>query len=458
MLRLYLDTNLLTKLDKAEHSQLKALLLKYADYLNIVYSSAHISDLEKSSNAELTLKDLNTIRFYTNNQCLAKYWGIENLSYDIRDPIEFFETSKETTIDVESAFKNIENECQKLGIESPFERLKKLNTKMDFDVTNEVDQSSFFRRFKEEQTFSSLFEDVKDILQASLTSNLLLKEVRTHFDKHLPREVMGNVKEDIIGYLNQELPKTIFNKTFDDLTNNSLKLSNKRQHSDFDRFVTRYCILDLVGYKSDNTSTTPNIIADGSHAFYAAHCDIFISQDKRLRDKAKIIYNEFGVDTPIFSEKEFCESIDRIILKIQDTSTFTDIISKISSLNVESFYSVIDTKSTVREYFLGTFFAGYFNYVIWVSTIDDNYIIAFTKDLRTLSNWFYYKELKTLVKSFVEWLGPDIHNRSEFVDESQEFSQDGIWIGRAWVFEKILITLTKHSDLGFVFQIESFKD
>lgn len=461
MLRIYLDTNLLTKIDRDEHALFKQCLLNYSDYLNIVYSSAHITDLEKSSNSDLTLKDLTTIKFYSENQCLAKYWGEENIRYDIRDPVEFYESSRDSSINIKESIDNFNNECDKLGIENPLNKLN-LNFKNSFDELDLIqsqDGAILFKRFKEHLTFQALFDDISEIFKQSLNSNDYLKKVREIWDKQLPRKIIGNVKaENVIGYLNEELPKTDFKKSFDELTLDSLKLRFKDEsYSFFDWFVSRYNTLDIVGYKSDNKSSTLNIVADGFHAFYAAHCDILVSEDKRFRDKATVIYEETGVKTLIFSEKDFCSNIDDLITKIRDESTFTDIIKKIAGLEIESFYSIVSTQSTIREYFIGTFFGGYFNYAIWVSANNGSIIAAFTKEHKTYSKWIYYKELKALIKVFVDLLGPDIYNRNEFSDESQEFLQDDSWIGRKWVSESTLITLSKQLDLGFVFQIETLE-
>ena len=208
------------------------------------------------------------------------------------------------------------------------------------------------------------------MLQNAQTSDDLIKIAKNNFDKYLPREVIGNVKGNIIDYLNEELPKTVYKKTFDELTLDSLKLRNKdKDYSKFDWFITRYNTLDLVGYKSDKKSIIPNIVTDAFHAYYAAHCDVFLSEDKRLKNKASVVYKEFGIKTLIFSEKEFCSLIDSLIIKIKNAEDIVDFIGKINTLNIVNTYSILEDRSLVREYYLGTFFAGYFDYIIWVCNI-----------------------------------------------------------------------------------------
>jgi len=105
---------------------LKEKLGNYADYLNIVYSSAHIDDLQRSSDPSKTREDLATIKKYSEDQCLAKYWGVENFSYDIRDPFEFFETSIDTKVDYNNIFKSADEKLKESGISNTFKDLFKV--------------------------------------------------------------------------------------------------------------------------------------------------------------------------------------------------------------------------------------------------------------------------------------------------------------------------------------------
>lgn len=62
-------------------------------------------------------------------------------------------------------------------------------------------------------------------------------------------------------------------------------------------------MLNMVGYCSDagisKSSKFANISSDAGHIFYAAFCDIFISADQRLRDKAEAIYEYKEIKTRV---------------------------------------------------------------------------------------------------------------------------------------------------------------
>ncbi|GEM_PF-5490379 len=124
-MRIYLDTNILTKLD--DHPELKRILDQYREYLNIVYSEAHIHDLSRSGNREKTIEDLTRIRELTHGQCMAKYLKQQHVTYEKRDPVEFYETNLESSFSPENlegldqAFAGIDFAA--LGMQYPIEAL-----------------------------------------------------------------------------------------------------------------------------------------------------------------------------------------------------------------------------------------------------------------------------------------------------------------------------------------------
>lgn len=73
-----------------------------------------------------------------------------------------------------------------------------------------------------------------------------------------------------------------------------------------------YSVLNSIGYRTDKgiarTSTTPNILSDGTHVANAAFCSAFVSADSRMCDKAKAIYRYRDIGTEIF---QLVENNDR---------------------------------------------------------------------------------------------------------------------------------------------------
>jgi hypothetical protein len=90
------------------------------------------------------------------------------------------------------------------------------------------------------------------------------------------------------------------------------------------------CIgLDLFGYRPEKRGKTlMNIDADASHVFYAAHCDLFVTADKKLRDKAQAIYKRYGYQTRVMSPWDFASFIDEELRNEYSLANIVDVIEK----------------------------------------------------------------------------------------------------------------------------------
>lgn len=62
-------------------------------------------------------------------------------------------------------------------------------------------------------------------------------------------------------------------------------------------------LLDMFGYWKDRATETSNYarLWDANHIHFASYCDYLVSDDKRLRNKAKVIYDIYNIKTKIVS-------------------------------------------------------------------------------------------------------------------------------------------------------------
>ncbi len=62
-------------------------------------------------------------------------------------------------------------------------------------------------------------------------------------------------------------------------------------------------LLDLFGYWKDKSNKKSNYARfwDSSHTSFASNCDYFISEDKRIRNKAKVVYEIYDIKTKVLS-------------------------------------------------------------------------------------------------------------------------------------------------------------
>ena len=52
---------------------------------------------------------------------------------------------------------------------------------------------------------------------------------------------------------------------------------------------------------------TRSNLHDVIHTIYAAHCEVFVTDDKKLRQKALVVYEWYGVKTLVLSSKDYIE-------------------------------------------------------------------------------------------------------------------------------------------------------
>lgn len=63
--------------------------------------------------------------------------------------------------------------------------------------------------------------------------------------------------------------------------------------------------LEFKRYQTDKSSNITSSLHDTTHAIYAAHSDVFVSNDRRLRKRSEIAYAWLGVKTQVLSVNEF---------------------------------------------------------------------------------------------------------------------------------------------------------
>lgn len=137
----------------------------------------------------------------------------------------------------------------------------------------------------------------------NLTNANQKEEVRNNLDIKI-NEVNNYSPKDVIDYFDAILEKS--NCTFLDLIENSIKLNvNGDTFGLSERFAVAYEMLDLFGYWKDKQTDTSNYarLWDSNHAFFAAHCNYFISNDHRNRSKARVVYYLYNIGTKVIDSQ-----------------------------------------------------------------------------------------------------------------------------------------------------------
>lgn len=71
------------------------------------------------------------------------------------------------------------------------------------------------------------------------------------------------------------------------------------------RFAGVFEMLDIVGYWKDKYNNKSNYarLWDSSHCHFSSYCDYFISNDKRTRNKAKVVFEIYGIKTKVLDSE-----------------------------------------------------------------------------------------------------------------------------------------------------------
>jgi hypothetical protein len=98
--------------------------------------------------------------------------------------------------------------------------------------------------------------------------------------------------------------------TWESLVDNSHEqVMTVSPNADYDRIMSLFTKTDLKGYSSDERFA--NMIDDGLHCFYVAHCDYFVTIDRRCSDKSKRVYKTLKISTEVMNPDEFINNISK---------------------------------------------------------------------------------------------------------------------------------------------------
>lgn len=140
----------------------------------------------------------------------------------------------------------------------------------------------------------------------------IIKEtVRKNIPDNVFKRIQGsdpqNTIDEIESYIDSVLPGKDLISIMGTLPHSLRSLMNTET-----QFKSVCLALDLFGFRPEKKDKRyMNIDADASHVFYAGHCDVFVSADKKLRDKAKAVYSKYNYQTRVISPKEFEDFIEK---------------------------------------------------------------------------------------------------------------------------------------------------
>ncbi|WP_184544129.1 hypothetical protein [Mucilaginibacter sp. FT3.2] len=241
-MKAYLDTNIISAIEDGEYSLDKIIKIDKS-IVQFPYSAAHIQEASNISGTERVLSRLETIREISKYNYLYHEVATRNVITTLADPIDVWETIHEVSIG-------------KLAI-GLFTNL------FPHDVRNQI------------------------IIDLGIDINRINNYTPTEVIDHLNLKIKTFHDVSMMGLIDQAIG------LFPDSSN--FGLHNK--------MAGMLELTDMLGYWKDRQTDKSNTARfwDANHCYYATACDYFISDDKRNRYKARVVYEIYNQRTIVIS-------------------------------------------------------------------------------------------------------------------------------------------------------------
>lgn len=317
---IYLDWNVFNKLehlDQLDQDQktpynFLSKLIRQREFI-APYSNAHINDLFRGyqKDPRYTPGHIANLSFYTDNLCLTQYWGESKVRWHFRNPLECLQATIEENDGAAASFSLLFADIGDSLAEMAFD-LRKTILRLT-PVPQAFKQlyafnpifNTIYPRTKTEMNHLALCEDIYEFSFKIKNDYTLYK----HFRKFLIetknkypqyRNLCNSAENKIIGK-----PLSL---TWDELWDETVPKYKTSTNAAYDKIMNLFTTTDLKGYRQDERFA--NLIDDALHCFYGAHCDHFITLDKRCYDKAKLVYQKLNIPTQVHTPWEF--NIDQL--------------------------------------------------------------------------------------------------------------------------------------------------
>ena len=311
MKRVYLDWGVISNLKKPEFADIRNFLISHKKDLFFVYSSAHFEDAMRSEGDERMLQDIQTLESLVDNHLLCFNLKEKTTSPYLATPTEYYLEHKGQNLDLIPSLPELVTSINK---ENPLVG-GKLQSLLDlpFPIPEAIRSQELWGMILPDLPASPSLGDVINSGMSFFNKMQVEKDFYKDYRSAVRATGLsldpnaGNWKSDeVVSNISTILKALGIDKSFKEFV--MMGLGSKEKVDDFQLFIAAYSILDMIGYKSDKlpkgNNAMKSVSTDAEHAYFAAHCDYFISQDSNLTCKAQALYHEFMISTKIISPKE----------------------------------------------------------------------------------------------------------------------------------------------------------
>lgn len=454
MIKVYLDTNVLSGLKGERHEEfgkLKNLLFELRGRVYCFFSLAHLNDLANDKSQHF-LDDLAFYETIVNDNFLVKEFGEKNLKYLLTTPKEAFETySEDSEILSLLDFGQLEN-LKELGEEEMklIHFLK--NQRIELDILKNSGQSQetdnflklYFGELKDEYTVEELLKQFGHFYKALFEDPKNYKNLRRSVLEQLPLTQKWDIKIEDVDF-DKKLENTPLAKSFFKFVKDSMHNKEDDPNYDYDFFTNSYFNLNVLGIDGEKNKGVrfSNILYDSFHSYYGAHCHYLITNDQGLLNKSKVLYRFFGLDTKAVSVNEFLIrfGIENKQPKFTSKSFLESILYQIKHGLISKESTNIESHRLKREINLNHWLLDYFNKIDIIQEQDGKTFILLYQNFKFHYKIETWKDFESVTSQLVEIFGPDKFFKSEFNENDKSEVLAGDWFGRIWEIENLTLYL-----------------
>lgn len=425
MIRLYLDTNVLTDL-KGKHQAVCQKLLSLCDEVLIVASEIHFTDLDASGRQDLIEEDIKLLAQLSQGRMLHLDQG--GVHYFDDDVWKLYEHHRKNSL--VSA-----EEILQLVLDTPSDVY---NDPTPLTAQQEADFDIYKNILPELSDCNTWGEAMKILIPFSFRI-YIEPELFRHFLKGV-RQTEVNLTDrsgswkhyEVFQQMTKQYKPYLKGQTYRDAMNSVGVKAGTLSKKLYDHFEQDYLNLEILGVASDKVKkkglSMKNLIADIQHSYLAAHCDILCTNDQNMQKKVQILSHEFGYKCQTINTDQLTVLLDKSLHHL-DGKTFKSLVDELLWYLKTSEKTYEDTIEGSRALTinLDLYFLMYFN--VCSFGYDQGNKLAFillTRREYSISTNTFKAEIVNLVNRVSSMCSSKCDNNEATFEEIQTQMTDGI--------------------------------
>ena len=447
MQRIYIDSNTTNRMrtkDSPVYENLANTISANSHEFFTLYSSAHTDDLLNDITDE-KFEDAKYIEQLTNNFMLEYNAVHKKLNLFIKSPVQTLKEHEPTNFSFTNMFEGLGDTDSPVlktllkGLEDLF-KTPAFDFKIDTTaIKNYENTYAKFIPFNEgRQSLSDLFVHFQALNEelSNKDSTLYKSTRKANIDtlKFNDNQNLSTSKE-----IDQVLIKSGLGKGIHEMI---MQMGASDQtvtwHDYFQRGFIFLNMLALDKEKNRKANFT-SLNNDSQHAYYSAHCDYLITEDKGLKFKAQVLFDINNISTKILTPAEFTQYIElrQSVPILSKDELIINLVKQMQMLKPFSEFKSEKFDRVTYYYNLGFPFFDYFNELEYIVDNDQGIFFVLLAKRSSFSVDLFYKEFELITNKIVEALGSDLENKSYYTEQDREELQNNTWQGRLWNIGKV---------------------